>query len=95
MLEVFDKMLILYDQEVEKMISIMPYATKQFLLVFLPGMEICRDEAVMARIEGSYIIGKRHSKFTRLCILLKWAYFPSNILSLKFSEKFEKFKKYR
>lgn len=86
-MEVFDKMMIVFDREVERMASVISSVTKQFRLVILPGMEICRDEAVMLRLEGSFDVRKRYSIFKRVCILLRWAYFPGDVLSLKFSTK--------
>lgn len=88
-MQVYDKMMNLFDQELEKVPLVISLLSKQFRFIFLSGVEIFRDEAIMLRIDESFDTKRRLSVLTRLGIFLKWAYLPCDILSLRYNEKFK------
>lgn len=86
LLHVFDKMMELFDQEVEKAPSVVLLVAKQFRFLFLSGVEISRDQAKMMRDAEPFEQTRKVSMLRRIGIILKWAYLPCDILDLKFYE---------
>lgn len=84
-MQCFEKLMMLNDQLIEELPSSISLLAKEARFLFLGALEIWRDEALIVKHNGIYKF-RRLSMFTRLLITLKWAYFPGDILKLKFNK---------
>lgn len=84
-MESFEKLMNLYDRLTEKLPTSIFLSAKEAGYLYSAAMEVWRDEALMMKDSGVYKIQKL-SNFTKILVALKWAYFPIDVLKLKFNQ---------
>lgn len=88
LMKCFGRLMGLYDHFVEDLPRSMQLVAKEARFLYLGAFEIWRDEARIMTNNGIYKIQKLNS-FIRLLVTIKWAYFPGDMLTLKYNKRLE------